>query len=71
MAGEEVGVENVQNTFKNSTSFFFFFLEEKQENRKKKTKGDGMTVVMHSKDVLGLKCPKGSRMKEKQRVHMG
>lgn len=30
-----------------------------------------MTVVMHSKDVLGLKCPKGSRMKEKQRVHMG
>lgn len=51
-AGEEVGVENVQNTFKNSSSsFFFFFLEEKQENRKKKTKGDSMTVVMCSEDV--------------------
>lgn len=50
---------------------FFIFLEEKQENRGKKTKGDGMTVVMYSQDVLGLKCPKGSRIKEKQRVHVG
>lgn len=41
MAGEEVGVGNVYNSFKK--------YEEKQENRKTKAKGDGVRVVMRSR----------------------
>ena len=39
-AGEEVGVENVQNTFKNSSSsfFFFFFLKKSKKIGRKKLK---------------------------------
>lgn len=54
MAGEEVGVENVDSSFKNVD-------EEKQKNRKKKAKGDGMTVVMCSR-VGNLKMFEGSRV---------
>lgn len=54
MAGEEVGAENAENSFKK-------FDEEKQENRKTKAEGDGMIMEMCTR-MGNLKMFEGYRV---------
>lgn len=54
MAGEEVGAENAENSFKK-------FDEEKQENRKTKVEGDGMIMEMCTR-MENLKMFEGYRV---------
>lgn len=54
VAGEEVGAENAENSFKK-------FDEEKQENRKTKAEGDGMIMEMCTR-MGNLKMFEGYRV---------